>query len=739
MSPRTRIAAAGLLSAVLAVESRTAQAAPGAFLISSPANGAFVTETPTLSWQASSNAASYTVTITPTTGAPFLQAGLTGLSYAIAGAAALTEAAGPYTWRVTARDSAGNSTDSNTWSFFVDTTPPLPFGLAAPADGGFSRSVGRLRWDPATDAGSGLATYHLYLDGVRCGDSLTAGFTLSTGTCNLGEGPHTWAVSAEDATGNIRWCTQAPGGVGGWVIKIDDTGPSAGDGGTFDLTSPAANAVINQPSPAFSWQAATDQGAGGVTYAVYIDGSAAPASDQAITDTSYTIAALLPDGDHVWRVRARDAVGNFTDSPTRTFTVDTTRPDPFRLSTPGNGTCSMTPTPNLCWVSANDAGGVGGYQLWIDGALALVASDPTETCATPPTALSPGIHGWYVVATDRVGNARQSMETFQILIDYRAPSAPSLTSPLNAASSPDPPMFAWSAATDAGGIGKYQVFVDGGVVATLGPDAQAWLPRTDFSIGQHSWYVVAVDQCGEIATSETRTFTTSACTADGLVHPCPGYNLGPCTPGTRTCVAPGSWSACAGVVNPSPETCNNQDDDCDGVVDQGTNGCGGVCTLLNFVSATCDGDDADLCQEGVYTCVGLNSLKCVETTPVNVEICNGRDDDCNGVIDDGLTGCATSAPDGGSRSEAGAPLVDGGDDADAADDAPSSDGGDAAGTGGKNGRTPEDAAADASVHSRSSAGCSCAAAPSGRDSAPLFAIALGGALIAVARPRRRWP
>jgi hypothetical protein len=540
-------------------------------LISSPANGAFVTATPTLTWQASSNAASYTLTITPTTGAPFVKAGLTLSTFTIPAASPLTEAAGPYTWRVTARDAAGATTDSNSWSFFVDTTPPLAFDLVAPSDGTFSRSAGRLRWDAATDAGSGLSIYHVYVDGVSCGDTQVAGFTLSAGNCDLREGPHTWAVSAEDATGNIRWCNQAPGGKGGWVVKIDNTGPSAGDGGTFGLTSPDANAVISQQSPTFSWQAATDQGAGGVTYLLYIDGLPSGTSGQAtgtvITDTSYMIPDLLSDGPHTWRVRARDAVGNATDSPTRTVTVDTTKPDLFGLSVPNNGACSMTPTPNLCWFTANDLGGVGGYQLWIDGALTSSTTGPT--------------------------------------------------------------------------------------------------------------------------------------------------------------------TACAGAVNPSQEICNNLDDDCDGVIDQGTNGCGGVCTLPNDVSAPCDGDDADLCKEGVFMCDGLNSVKCVETAPVNVEVCNGRDDDCNGIVDD-APGCPH--PDAGAGADAD-PSFDGGDDG-GGDDAPIADDAGVAGTGGKTGRQPQDAGTDV-AHARSGSGCSCAAAPLDREAAPLVGLGLALALAVLARARAR--
>ncbi len=49
-------------------------------------------------------------------------------------------------------------------------------------------------------------------------------------------------------------------------------------------------------------------------------------------------------------------------------------------------------------------------------------------------------------------------------------------------------------------------------------------------------------------------------------------------------------------------------------------------------------------------CDGLNGETCVETTPVEVEVCNGRDDDCDGVVDNECTG--SSNPDGGAMPDA---------------------------------------------------------------------------------------
>jgi hypothetical protein len=77
------------------------------------------------------------------------------------------------------------------------------------------------------------------------------------------------------------------------------------------------------------------------------------------------------------------------------------------------------------------------------------------------------------------------------------------------------------------------------------------------------------------------------------------------------------------VVLPGTETCNNQDDNCNGSVDEGNPGGG----------AACDGADTDLCLEGTQVCMG-GTLVCNDVTGNNVETCNGVDDDCEGGIDE---------------------------------------------------------------------------------------------------------
>jgi len=90
--------------------------------------------------------------------------------------------------------------------------------------------------------------------------------------------------------------------------------------------------------------------------------------------------------------------------------------------------------------------------------------------------------------------------------------------------------------------------------------------------------------------------------------------------GARGCAA-GGLTACAGS-GASAEACNGVDDDCDGVVDEDIPG---EACVVEDEGAACPGETR--CVDGAMACVGRSP------TP---EECNGRDDDCNGVTDDGF-------------------------------------------------------------------------------------------------------
>jgi hypothetical protein len=100
-----------------------------------------------------------------------------------------------------------------------------------------------------------------------------------------------------------------------------------------------------------------------------------------------------------------------------------------------------------------------------------------------------------------------------------------------------------------------------------------------------------------------------------------------CEPGTRRCVA-GVFGACSARA-PSSEACNGLDDDCDGAIDEG---------LTRACSNSC-GTGTEICIAGTFG--GCNAR-----TPT-LENCNNLDDDCDGAIDEGLSrACASDCGSG---------------------------------------------------------------------------------------------
>ncbi|MBL7964743.1 MAG: hypothetical protein JNM31_12975 [Flavobacteriales bacterium] len=105
--------------------------------------------------------------------------------------------------------------------------------------------------------------------------------------------------------------------------------------------------------------------------------------------------------------------------------------------------------------------------------------------------------------------------------------------------------------------------------------------------------------------------------------PCNTGLPGQCSQGTLVCQS--GMLVCVPNSSPGVEVCDGIDNDCDGIVDEGNPGGGGPCNT-GLVGQCASG--TLICQFGALTCVPNN--------PPSTEVCDGVDNDCDGMVDEGF-------------------------------------------------------------------------------------------------------
>jgi hypothetical protein len=132
-------------------------------------------------------------------------------------------------------------------------------------------------------------------------------------------------------------------------------------------------------------------------------------------------------------------------------------------------------------------------------------------------------------------------------------------------------------------------------------------------------------------------------TADGadetwLGEACDGPDPDLCAEGAYSCTA--GIQTCSDTTGMSPELCDGIDNDCDPATADGADEA--------WLGASCDGPDADLCEEGTFSCTaGVQT--CSDASDDNTEVCDGTDNDCNPATADGADeawlGASCDGPD----------------------------------------------------------------------------------------------
>ncbi len=105
--------------------------------------------------------------------------------------------------------------------------------------------------------------------------------------------------------------------------------------------------------------------------------------------------------------------------------------------------------------------------------------------------------------------------------------------------------------------------------------------------------------------------------------------VGVCAGGERACTD-GAWTACEGQQLPGIEVCDGDDNDCDGVIDEDT------------AEACFSGEGPQvgvgICRAGTQACIGGVFGECIGEVRPGEEICDTLDNDCNGEVDE-VGGC----------------------------------------------------------------------------------------------------
>jgi ELWxxDGT repeat protein len=249
-----------------------------------------------------------------------------------------------------------------------DVTAPT-VTLTSPAGGETVRGTLTIAADASDD--TGVARVDFLVDGVAVGSDASAPYSLTWNSATGTDGVKAVAARAVDAAGNEA--TSAARNV-----TIDNTAPDTtiASGPSGLTTSRSATFAFAVSEPGATFECALD------------DAPYTPCS----SPVSYT---ALADGQHTFRVRAADSLGNVDQSPAqRTWAVDATPPETTIDFGPSGSVSSRSAVFSF---SANE---LATFQCSLDGATPAACSSPVRY-----DHLRKGPHTFTVRATDTAGNA----------------------------------------------------------------------------------------------------------------------------------------------------------------------------------------------------------------------------------------------------------------------------------------------------------------------------------------------
>jgi hypothetical protein len=356
---------------------------------------------------------------------------------------------GTRTFRVRARDQAGNTSSPASWTWTITLVGPATQILTAPPSSTNSTSAS------FTFVASGQGSFECSLDGGLFSQCLSP-----TAYNSLDDGSHRFAVR---------------------TVGANSTGPEAAHTWSVDTRAPRAAVTSGPPGLSNSRSA---------TFAFSAD---EPSSFQCRVDAGALAPCNPPisyqnlaDGVHTFVAVPTDAVGNPGASASYGWTVDATAPQTTLGSRPASKTTASAATFRF---AANEA--ASAFECKLDAGRFVPCTSPKRYAR-----LRRSRHTFSVRAIDAAGNRDATPASHRWTVGL-AKVASALISPAAGARIASPPLLRWRPVARAS---YYNVQVFRGGVKVL----SVWPTRTRFqlrarwtflgrqyrlSAGEYSWYV----------------------------------------------------------------------------------------------------------------------------------------------------------------------------------------------------------------------------------------------------------
>ncbi len=440
---------------------------------------------------------------------------------------------GPHTLNVTATDAAGNVSNTASFGVNIDSVAPNPpvivtvLDNTAPVLGPITNGQATNETRPSlSGTAEANAIIKVYSDGNLIGTTVANGsgaWTLTPLT-PLGNGSHTFTVTATDAAGNVSNPSN------GFSLTVDTIAPNAPViSNVADAVGPIIGNLNNGQVTDDTRPILTGTAEGNATVSVY-DNGVLLGTVQADAGGAWTFRPSTPliNGGHALTVTATDAAGNVS-LPSTPFNVvvDTIAPtqpivvQAFDDVGPVQGPLvSGQTTDDTQPALSGTAEANSTISIYDNGT--LIGTATTNALGawsfTPGTALPLGQHVFTVTATDAAGNTSVPSAGFTLTIASGVSNTPVLTSvvddvaggtvgPLTSGQATNDPRPTLNGTADANSTIK--IYDGGNLIGTVTANALGvWVftPPTVLANGSHTFTITATNGAG-VVSSPTAGFT----------------------------------------------------------------------------------------------------------------------------------------------------------------------------------------------------------------------------------------